>query len=84
MNFVLQSKTNKDKSTEIAHPFSSHHLTLALVKCALCNTENQKRSAKGTNIKEDDRLCPNHYENTTTGLIGTLVQQQYCDKSMAE
>ena len=39
MNFVLQSKTNKDKSTEIAHPFSSHHLTLALVHCAIPRTK---------------------------------------------
>ena len=24
----------------------------------MCNAESQKRSAKGSNFKEDDRLCP--------------------------
>ena len=55
MKFVLYSETNKDKSTEIFPP-----LLLKPTVCALrmCNVKGQKRSAKGSNFKEDDRDLP--------------------------
>ena len=50
MKFALYSKTNKDKSTEIFPP-------RLLIPTDICTS--QKKSAKGSNFKEDDRgLCP--------------------------
>ena len=56
MKFALKSKTKKDKSTEIV---PSLLLTPPNI-CALrmCNAESQKRSAKGSDFKEEDRALP--------------------------
>ena len=53
MKFVLESKTNKDKSTEL-FPY----LILKPTHIHTCNAESQNRSAKGYNLKEDDRVLP--------------------------
>ena len=45
-------KTNMDKSTEIFPPPSSSNYNLYM---RTCNAERQKRSAKGSNFKEDER-----------------------------
>ena len=53
MRFVLQIKTNKDKSTETVSP-----LLFTPPYRGQCNAENQKMSAKGSNFTEDDRALP--------------------------
>ena len=56
MKFALKIKTKKDKSTEIV---PSLLLTPPNI-CAwrMCNAESQKRSAKGSDFKEEDRALP--------------------------
>ena len=56
MKFVLKSKTNKDKSTEIRIPLLLKPNLYEYMRT--CNAESQKRSAKGSNFKEDDRPLP--------------------------
>ena len=51
MKFLLKKKTNKDKSTEIVLPLF-HKPTYSIYAR---NDKNQKRSAKGSNFKEDTR-----------------------------
>ena len=48
----IKSKTNKDQSAEIYPSL----LLKQPYKCA--NTESKKRSAEGSNFKEDDRALP--------------------------
>ena len=55
MKYLLQSKKDKDKSTEIFPPL----LLKPIYKyMRTCNAEGPKRSAKGSNFKEDDRAEP--------------------------
>ena len=53
MKLVIQSKRNRDISTEIVPP-----LLLEPTYGFISEAENQKRSAKGSNFKEDDRALP--------------------------
>ena len=49
MNFVLESKTNKDKSKDIFPPL------LLQPPCICACAMPRARSAKGSNFKEDER-----------------------------
>ena len=55
MKFVFLRKTNKFKSLYIVPPLllEPTYVQYAHVKC-----REQKRSAKGSNFKEDDRVLP--------------------------
>ena len=53
MKFELQSKTNKDKSSESIEIFPPLLLKPPYI-CARAMPRAQKRSAKGSSVKEDE------------------------------
>ena len=55
MQFDVKSKSNKGKSAEIVPPLL---LTQPYGYMGMCNVESQKRSAKGSNFKEENRAFP--------------------------
>ena len=61
----IKRKTNKDKSTEIISPLLPKP---SYVYVRTCNAECQKRSAKGSNFKEDDSDLPPRTTYTTKYL----------------
>ena len=71
MKFLLLSKTNEDKSTEIFPPLLLKPTYIQYSMCT-CNAESQKISAKGSNCKEDDMALP-LWMLLLNGLDGVLL-----------